>query len=464
MNDPEDAITPATDPGFKENEPTNGHRIAEEENVQSNEDHKMDDGIDNVDEQDTHSIQLGLKPTTRLGHKTPSTPSKPPNNNRRQQQSISSHRIVVIAEVHNENCDYMDQTVQNRSPQTKTQGKVHCDVLGEWYDIAVGSQKDNNGRDDKQAMVTSTTRTIAVEPAPAHGCAGEDKSSRTNDSEVGGRINAEQQHPCTPNPLKSNSDNHQPTSNHKIPIPSESRDTNSKPEAQAIQKQLYQSKRYERVQRCTIEDADAIICASPEDGEKLDACNDNKISREHNAGNLNVASESQSGKVSSVMPGLGLSKASTSGENTKTTMRKFLPHAEDYQTEAPPRGCRKFNVPMTEVVLCVAKNDITCMKSLTSQLICLAFTFILMASVFSNRGQIVALETLVNMFYRYELALFLTTLIDPMVCVIFSSNFRKAAIPMFKNFIDSCFSICKASKPPVAETEDIELGIIPKHN
>ena len=112
---------------------------------------------------------------------------------------------------------------------------------------------------------------------------------------------------------------------------------------------------------------------------------------------------------------------------TRKTRVILLPTAEDYNQSAYVTGLHKFPVPLTKVVLCLSDSDITCSISLTLQLICLCITHVLTVFSFKISGQEVSLERYMLSCYSMEVAFLINTMVDPIVCVIFSSNFRNAA-------------------------------------
>ena len=159
-----------------------------------------------------------------------------------------------------------------------------------------------------------------------------------------------------------------------------------------------------------------------------------------------------------------LTRHSEECKNTGT--QAFLPDHKDHVKAAPPqRGCRNVKVPMTKVVLCVSKKDIICTASLTSQLACLAVTVILIVSMFSNgRGQVITINQYIRNIYSFEVAMILNTIIDPVVCIIFSSNFRKAARSICNKVSTRIHSICKPSNTSERKASNIELGVLPKQD
>ena len=117
-------------------------------------------------------------------------------------------------------------------------------------------------------------------------------------------------------------------------------------------------------------------------------------------------------------------------ENTSSKKKKrkfFLPTADDYASSADIAGAHKLNIPLTEVVLCVTQKDITCTAALTSQIVCLCITSALIIYVFQVTGLKITLERYISGIYCMEIGFIMHTLVDPIVCIIFSSNYRVAA-------------------------------------
>ena len=112
--------------------------------------------------------------------------------------------------------------------------------------------------------------------------------------------------------------------------------------------------------------------------------------------------------------------------STRKTRAILLPSAEDYDNSTSVTGIHKIPVPLTKVVLCLSNSDITCSISLTLQLICLCITHMLTVFTFRIAGQEVSLERYMQSVYSMEVALLINTMVDPIVCVVFSSDFRNA--------------------------------------
>ena len=82
---------------------------------------------------------------------------------------------------------------------------------------------------------------------------------------------------------------------------------------------------------------------------------------------------------------------------------------------------------MTKVVLCVSERDIVCTASLTCQMICLMITHALMVFCFSVGGRKISLARYESICVCIEVATIINVFVDPLVSLLFSSNFREAA-------------------------------------
>ena len=98
----------------------------------------------------------------------------------------------------------------------------------------------------------------------------------------------------------------------------------------------------------------------------------------------------------------------------------------------PKLGDRVINIPLTNVVLCVSQKDIICTIGLACQLASLILTFILTILGFRNSGKIVPIHEFFWGYYCLEVALLINSLVDPIVCVMFSKNFRDALKSMVR--------------------------------
>ena len=126
-------------------------------------------------------------------------------------------------------------------------------------------------------------------------------------------------------------------------------------------------------------------------------------------------------------------------DKIKTERRNMfsLPHREDYEDRPPRTGTYMVNVPMTKVVICVSKQDIVCTASLSSQVASLIVTFILTIVGFSISGKIVTIDRFFTSYYCTEVALIMSSIVDPLTCVLFSRNFRKATISTLKQIMNT---------------------------
>ena len=146
-------------------------------------------------------------------------------------------------------------------------------------------------------------------------------------------------------------------------------------------------------------------------------------------------------KLKSVQNKKELSKDSlynhTMRENSKKKRRKvFLPTANDYKSNIPISGAKLVNVPLTKVVLCLSRHDIVCTASLTSQILCLLITHVLTVVGFRISGQIVSIDAFAASTFAFEIAFLINTMVDPLICIIFSSRYRSAASDLLKEVLN----------------------------
>ena len=92
----------------------------------------------------------------------------------------------------------------------------------------------------------------------------------------------------------------------------------------------------------------------------------------------------------------------------------------------PKLGDRVINIPLTDTVLCISQTDVICTIGLSCQLLSLIATFILLIFGFRISGKIVTMNEFFTAYYCMQIALLLNSVIDPIVSVIFSTNFRDA--------------------------------------
>ena len=97
----------------------------------------------------------------------------------------------------------------------------------------------------------------------------------------------------------------------------------------------------------------------------------------------------------------------------------------------PKLGDHVVNIPCTNVVVCISQKDIICTIGLACQLLSLIITFILTIFAFRISGKIVTVYEFFRSYYCLESALIINSVVDPIVCVVFSHNFREA----FKNMM-----------------------------
>ena len=92
----------------------------------------------------------------------------------------------------------------------------------------------------------------------------------------------------------------------------------------------------------------------------------------------------------------------------------------------PKIGDHVINIPLTNNIICVSRTDIICTIGLSCQLLSLIATFILTIFAFQKSGKILTINELFTGYYCFEIALFINSVVDPIVSVIFSASFRNA--------------------------------------
>ena len=92
----------------------------------------------------------------------------------------------------------------------------------------------------------------------------------------------------------------------------------------------------------------------------------------------------------------------------------------------PKVGDRVINIPLTDNVICISRTDIICTIGLSCQLLSLIATFILTIFGFRLSGKILTIYEFFTGCYCFEVALFMNSVVDPIVSVIFSASFRNA--------------------------------------
>ena len=137
-------------------------------------------------------------------------------------------------------------------------------------------------------------------------------------------------------------------------------------------------------------------------------------------------------------PGRGMSVSSVSTASTFESRSKrrstkyslgilMFPHAEDYsQSTNSSNQNVKIKVPMTKVVLSASAQDITCTRGLSAQLFVMFVTFVLYILPVQHSNKIITVQAFYLSSIGIELGFFFNALIDPLVCLIFSSEFRAA--------------------------------------
>ena len=110
----------------------------------------------------------------------------------------------------------------------------------------------------------------------------------------------------------------------------------------------------------------------------------------------------------------------------KQSTREFI-NSDGTKTVVQPKvGDHVINVPYTNAVLCISQKDIVCTIGLSCQLTILIITFILCSVAFRMSGKIVPVSEFFQKFYGLEVGFILNSMVNPVVCVIFSTNFREA--------------------------------------
>ena len=126
-----------------------------------------------------------------------------------------------------------------------------------------------------------------------------------------------------------------------------------------------------------------------------------------------------------------LSKLNSDISKTKRISKRrnkvLIPKVNDYKTVVPISGAKLVHIPLTSAVICVSRKDIICSTSLILQVLCLLITYILSFTGFNISGKVVSLERYIWSIRFTELSLLMITMVDPIVCMIFSSNYRRAA-------------------------------------
>ena len=99
----------------------------------------------------------------------------------------------------------------------------------------------------------------------------------------------------------------------------------------------------------------------------------------------------------------------------------------------PKLGDRVVSIPRTNVVLCISRTDVICTIALACQLSSLVITFILTIFGIRIAGKIVTIHEYFLAGYFLEIALIINSVVDPIICVVFSSDFRDACKRTFVN-------------------------------
>ena len=129
-----------------------------------------------------------------------------------------------------------------------------------------------------------------------------------------------------------------------------------------------------------------------------------------------------------------LGSLASSTENKASSINKTYPNAtnsEGRKTYLQPKlGDHIVTIPLSNIVFCVSQKDIVCTIGLSCQLTSLVLTFILTILGFQISGKIVPIDEFFPAYYCLEAALIINSVVDPIICVAFSGNFRDALIDM----------------------------------
>ena len=107
----------------------------------------------------------------------------------------------------------------------------------------------------------------------------------------------------------------------------------------------------------------------------------------------------------------------------------ILQELKDQVAKDKPRnkkGNLTFPVPMTGVTVAVSKKDIITSASLSAQLLVMILTLSMTVKALKISGQKVPFDDWFSSWMHLLVAHTMITLVDPMVCVICSSEYRKA--------------------------------------
>ena len=151
-----------------------------------------------------------------------------------------------------------------------------------------------------------------------------------------------------------------------------------------------------------------------------------------------------SSKYSSVDSAEGLKQSGNTNNETdiKDNARKFQvsdqgipskirshksPDIKGTKTYLQPKsGDHVVNIPLSNITFCVSRQDIICTIGLSCQVTSLILAFILCTFGFTISGKVVTLHDFFPAYYCLEAGLIINSLVDPIICVAFSNNFRIA--------------------------------------
>ena len=121
----------------------------------------------------------------------------------------------------------------------------------------------------------------------------------------------------------------------------------------------------------------------------------------------------------------------------KTQTGPLLSHGVS-NTNTKTRSNQLLKIPLSERVVYVSRKDIFCTSSLTLQILCLLMTHGLTIFAFKISGQKVSLRRFIFSYYAFELAFLINTMIHPLICILFSSNYRDAAKSIIHRLRNKC--------------------------
>ena len=128
----------------------------------------------------------------------------------------------------------------------------------------------------------------------------------------------------------------------------------------------------------------------------------------------------------------------TSEKNIQTSPVRNHQHST---TNAKINTKQLFKIPLSKHLVCVSRKDIFCTTSLGLQILCLFLTHGLTIFAFKISGQKVTLQRFIFSYYAFELAFLINTMIHPLICILFSSNYRDAAKSIMLKIKRTCTAL-----------------------